>query len=304
MELVELQAQATVRVKSREAMGFPGRLSITLVLLGYLGWRYSKEWRSDVLTAAGEGPESAVVSMPVTFDSFLHNQQLRKKLLRLFCNRGPKINRLLQPNYFSRLKVTERLKLVYCSVPDVGPANWERAVKILNESPGQAEKIVNESLPLRAPHTDLSQYDATTIGGLLASYTKIIFIRDPLRRLLSTYRRHGAAEESFEAFVQRVLEQGLSPATSWKPLVELCHPCLIRYDFIVAHGLLDQEMRHLLRRIGVPEEVELPEFQDSEENPSSEQHINQLPAQLMGELFQFYHSDFAAFNFTSASTLN
>ncbi|XP_072356840.1 carbohydrate sulfotransferase 9-like [Scyliorhinus torazame] len=288
-------------------MDFPGRLSVTLLLLGYLGWLFYKEWRSGVFAATGEGPESAAVSVPVTFDSFLHNQQLRKKLLRSFCSRGPKVSRLLRSSNFSRLRVNERHELVYCSVPDVGPANWEQVLKMLNEVPGQVEKMVNESVPLRAPLQDLSQYDTTTIGRLLASYTKIIFIRDPFWRLLSTYRRHDDAAGSFEAFVRRVMGQGLKPTASWKPLVQLCHPCLVRYDYIVAHGLLGQEVRHLLQRIGVPEGVELPEFQDSEESPPSrwltEQRFNQLSTQLVGELLQFYRNDFAAFNFTSASTL-
>ncbi|XP_067884002.1 carbohydrate sulfotransferase 9-like isoform X1 [Heterodontus francisci] len=290
-------------------MDFPGRFSATLLLLGYLGWLFCKEWRSGVSSAAGEaGPGSAVVSGPMTFDSFLHNQQLRKKLLRSFCNQGPKVNRLRQPSYFSRLRVNERHELVYCSVPDVGPANWDQMLKTLNSLPGQVEKIVNETAPLQAPHENLSHYDMTTIKSLLASYTKIIFIRDPLWRLLSTYHHHGATEEPFEAFVQRVLGQELKPAASWKPLVELCHPCLVRYDYVIVHGLLDQEMRHLLRRIGISEEVELPKFQDLEESLTSqvlkEQHFGQLSAQLMGKLFQFYHRDFAAFNFTNGSILN
>ncbi|XP_078069651.1 carbohydrate sulfotransferase 9-like [Mustelus asterias] len=306
-ELVELHDLRPVSEwNTREAMGFPGRLSVTLLLLGYLGWHFYKEWRSDVLSATGEGSESTAVSMPMTSDSFLHTQQMRKKLLRSFCNRGPKVNGLLQPSGFSSLRVNERYELVYCSVPEVGPANWEQALKILNEVPGQLEKIVNESLPLRAPHKDLSQYDVATIERLLASYTKIIFIRDPLWRLLSTYRRHGAAEGSFGAFVRQVMGQGLRPAASCKPLVQLCHPCLVRYNYIAAHGFLDQEMRHLLRRIGVPERVELPDFQAWEESqpPPGWQHIHQLSAQLRAELIRFYRSDFAAFNFTNALSFN
>uniref|UniRef100_UPI00398F1966 carbohydrate sulfotransferase 9-like n=1 Tax=Pristiophorus japonicus TaxID=55135 RepID=UPI00398F1966 len=245
------------------------------------------------------------VSVPVTFDSFLHNQQLRKKLLRSFCNQGPKVSRL---HYFSRLRVNEHHELVYCTVPDVGTEHWDRILKILNDVPGQAEKVVNESAPLKAPHEYLSRYNMSTIDSLLASYTKIIFIRDPLQRLLATYRRKGAMGEPFEAFVQRVLGQDLKLAASWRPLVDLCHPCLVRYDYVAAHGLLDGELRHLLRRLGLSAEVELPEFLDWEESLSSrglvQQHFAQLSTQLAGRVLQFYRSDFAAFNFTIGLTLD
>ncbi|XP_067841418.1 carbohydrate sulfotransferase 9-like [Heptranchias perlo] len=286
-------------------MDFPGWLSVTLLLLGYLGWLFCNEWKSDVVSPAREDSRSVAVSVPETFDSFVHNQQLRKKLLRSFCSQRAKVNMLLRPSFFSRLRVNERHELVYCSPPDVGAAGWEGVLKALNDVPGQAVKIVNDSAPLKAPHENLSQYDMSTIGSLLRSYTKIIFVRDPLQRLLSTYSREWPAGRPFEEFLRGMLEQGSKSAASWKPIVDLCHPCLVRYDYVAAYGLLNQELRYILRRLGFSEEVELPRFQDSEESRwLVEQHFGQLSAKLKGELFRFYHGDFAAFNFTNGLTLN
>ncbi|XP_048386581.2 carbohydrate sulfotransferase 9-like [Stegostoma tigrinum] len=177
-------------------------------------------------------------------------------------------------------------------------------LKALSELPEPVQNVVNENALLPAPDQNLGHYDMGTVGALLASYTKILFVRHPLQRLLSAYRHQRQGAETFEGFVLRTLSQMSLPAAQREPLVKLCQPCLIRYDYIVAPEHLNQEVRHLLRRMGVPEGVETPELQEPDDGLMSQGYTHQLPTHGAAKLFRFYRGDFAAFNFTEPWSLS
>ncbi|XP_059839464.1 carbohydrate sulfotransferase 14-like [Hypanus sabinus] len=292
-------------------MGLPRRHSAVLLLLGVLVWLLCTEWRAGRSSALGKGPTLSVESNPLTFDPFLYNQQLRRMLLRSFCKQGAEANRPHQIAHFQSLRANARHRVVYCSSPDTGTAYWERVLEILNNVPVEESMLVSESTPPTLPHGDLSWKDMDTTATLPPSYTKIIFIRHPLQRLLFTYHHDHFVGESLEAYVQRVLPRGMAEEPAGcRPLVHLCQPCLIQYDYVVAYKFLDQELGHLLWRLGFrpPEGLKLPPFQDWEESLWSqwlvEQFLGHLPAWLLDNLLQLYSGDFSAFNFTHELTLN
>ncbi|NWV39375.1 CHST8 sulfotransferase, partial [Grantiella picta] len=156
-----------------------------------------------------------------------------------------------------------------------------------------------------ARETRLSKFNQTEIRAMLGSYTKVLFVRDPFHRLIATFLQRMGISPSFSSFIQEVLDSGmLNGSRAWKPLVSLCRPCLIQYDYVVMFGFLRQELSHLLRRAGLLAGSLLPELSDSQVQLTyrwlSEQMFSELSAQQKKQLAHFYRWDLAAFPFSSS----
>ncbi|NXN98413.1 CHST9 sulfotransferase, partial [Rhinopomastus cyanomelas] len=153
--------------------------------------------------------------------------------------------------------------------------------------------------------TRLSKFNLTEIEAMLGSYTKVLFVRDPFQRLISTFMQGMGSSPSFSSFVEDVLDSGQhSTRMAWQPLVSLCQPCLIQYDYVVMFGFLKQELGHLLSRAGLAAESLLSEFTDSQVLWTyrwlSEQMFSELSLQQKQQLSHFYRWDLAAFPFPNS----
>ncbi|NXL10311.1 CHST9 sulfotransferase, partial [Mesembrinibis cayennensis] len=153
--------------------------------------------------------------------------------------------------------------------------------------------------------TQLREFNLTEIEAMLGSYTKVLFVRDPFQRLISTFMQGMGSSPSFSSFVQDVLDSGQHNAdVAWEPLVKLCRPCLVQYDYVVMFGFLRQELGHLLRRTGLPVDSLLPEFTDTQVRWTyswlSEQMFSELSLQQKKQLSHFYRWDLDAFPFSSS----
>jgi hypothetical protein len=129
----------------------------------------------------------------------------------------------------------------------------------------------------------LGAFKASEIRRRLQTYTKFFFVRHPLERLLSAYRnkfqtanvryhinwgnkiarrlRKGPARPkrndtpvddiTFAEFVRFNVEvpHGFDP--HWRQITELCHPSVIKYDFIGRYENLEADANKVLKRIGV-----------------------------------------------------
>ncbi|NWW72234.1 CHST9 sulfotransferase, partial [Climacteris rufus] len=156
-----------------------------------------------------------------------------------------------------------------------------------------------------AKEPQLSTFNQTEVKAMLGSYTKVLFVRDPFHRLIATFLQGMGINPSFSSFVQDVLDSGTHNASAaWKPLVSLCRPCLVRYDYVVMFGFLRQELGHLLRQAGLPVPGLLPELTDTQVQWTyswlSEQMFSELSAQQKQQLSRFYRRDLAAFPFSSS----
>ncbi|NXF91133.1 CHST9 sulfotransferase, partial [Eubucco bourcierii] len=157
----------------------------------------------------------------------------------------------------------------------------------------------------QAPETQLREFNLTEVEAMLRSYTKVLFVRDPFHRLISTFMQGMGSSPSFSSFVQDVLDSGQRNASApWKPLVSLCQPCFIHYDFVVVFGFFRQELGHLLQRVGLPANSLLLQFTDSHLRWTyswlSEQMFDELSLQQKQQLSHFYQWDLAAFPLSSS----
>ncbi|XP_075563070.1 carbohydrate sulfotransferase 9-like [Pelecanus crispus] len=284
-----------------------------LIILAALGIATFLSWRL-LLRSPAAGHRGAlapkVKGFTLTLDTFLHVQQLRKKRLRAFCSQLGEVSTLPRSkkervHLLSSLRVSTKLDLLYCQVPLTGMEEWQQLLEKLEE-----KENVTLAVPLPYPwrhtqETQLREFNLTEIEAMLGSYTKVLFVRDPFQRLISTFMQGMGSSPSFSSFVQDVLDSGEHNASvAWKPLVRLCQPCLVQYDYVVMFGFLRQELGHLLRRAGLPLDSLLPEFTDAQVHWTyswlSEQMFSELSLQQKQQLSHFYRWDLAAFPFSSS----
>ncbi|XP_025916233.1 carbohydrate sulfotransferase 8-like [Apteryx rowi] len=273
----------------------------TTTLLGC--WLLLGGHRDDPASRAEE-------AAPLTLDTFLHVQQLRKKRLRAFCSHSAKVATLPesheeQARMLSSVRVSTKLDFLYCQVPATGMEGWQRLLEKLEE-----KENVTVPMPLPYPRqhalqTQLSKFNQTMIEAMMGSYTKVLFVRDPFQRLISAYMQGMGSRPSFSSFVQDILDRGQHNASlESKPLVSLCRPCLIQYDYVMMFGFLRQELSHLLHRAGLPKDIHLPEFTDTQVQWTykwlSEQLFSELSLKQKKQLSRFYRWDLSAFQFSNS----
>ncbi|XP_025950516.2 carbohydrate sulfotransferase 8-like [Dromaius novaehollandiae] len=279
-------------------------LAAALATAALLGCRLLLGGRGDDLAPrAEEAP-------PLTLDTFLHVQQLRKKRLRAFCSHSAKVamlpeSREERARVLSSVRVSTKLDFLYCQAPATGMEGWRWLLEKLEE---KGNVTVPMLLPYPRQHalqTQLSEFNQTMIEAMMGSYTKVLFVRDPFQRLISAYMQGMGSSPSFSSFVQDVLDGGQHNASlESKPLVSLCQPCLIQYDYVMMFGFLRQEVGHLLLRAGLPKDIRLPEFTDTQVQWTykwlSEQLFSELSLKQKKQLSHFYRWDLSAFQFSNS----
>ncbi|KAG8123351.1 hypothetical protein E2320_018766, partial [Naja naja] len=258
--------------------------AIILIFIGFISllwWHHHlSPQQQDHLTNEEE------IDVPLTFDALLHIQQVRKKTLRSFCRKKSKLTKLPAvqkeaSQLLSSIAVNHKLNFLYCKIPATGVEDWEKLLEAILE---------NENVTLQVPvpyHQDfgnkmaLGKYNLTSMEILLKAYTKVVFIRDPFHRLMSAYMHRLADNLTFKEFIDYILYNGLKNASvEWTPLVKLCHPCLVQYDYIIMFGFLGNELHHLMLRTGFPDNIQMPKFMDSK----IQWTYNWLEEQMFSEL--------------------
>ncbi|KAJ6662129.1 hypothetical protein lerEdw1_012594, partial [Lerista edwardsae] len=266
-------------------------------------------------------------------------QEKRRSFLYDFCKKYIRENRsrihLLR--MVSRIYVEDKHKLLYCEVPKAGCSNWKRVLMVLGGLAESAANITHNAVHYGKHLKKLDSYDLKEIHLRLKTYTKVIFVRDPMERLVSAFRdkfehpnsyyhpvfgkaiikkyRHDADKESlttgsgvkFEEFIQYLLDsrRPIGMDIHWEQINKLCYPCIINYNFIGKFETLEEDANYLLRLIGAPEGLTFPNFKDrhsSDERTNSEvvrQYLAGIPATDRQKTYNFYYLDYLMFNYTA-----
>ena len=166
------------------------------------------------------------------------------------------------------LYVDEMHKVVACLPPKTGCTTWKMI--IANNS---GEEPLDANLDGKSLHYDgmkpynverLKAYPKHDIDRILKDYYKMMVIRHPVERIVSTYldklvsnkslswrqylgekvlkRLHPDLSEAvkekgegvtFNDFVQYIIQTSSEMNPHWRPVSRMCHPCIIQYDYIV-----------------------------------------------------------------------
>ena len=230
----------------------------------------------------------------------------------------------------SNFIVSEKYKLVYCSVPKVACTVWKRILANLegfNITEG-VHKKTKDKLKF------LSNYTMEDRRKILKSYKKFMFVREPFERLLSAYRdcflgkwkrghegwkdyrkriRRVLAKRSgldidvntdnttFEQFatylVLRWREGGLFQE-HWREQYNLCHPCHIQFDFIGHYETLEDDALFVLRKTKLEDKVLFPEWQPTNTSALMKKYYSTLSLLRIRQLRDIYNKDFELFGYS------
>ncbi|XP_051511996.1 carbohydrate sulfotransferase 8-like isoform X1 [Myxocyprinus asiaticus] len=274
------------------------------------------------------------VSMP---ESLADIQESRRRLIREVCAKyRSNISRTIMPHHVARIYVEDRHKLLYCEVPKAGCSNWKRVLMVLagvaNSTSGIDNGFVHNSNQLKR----LDYFDRKGITERLKTYTKILFIREPLERLVSAYRdkfespnvyyhpvfgkhiiaryRVNASKEAlktgsgvtFQEFIKYLLDvhRPVGMDIHWEPANQLCNPCHVEYDFIGKADTMGEDANLFLRSIGAPADLEYPTLKDG--NPKAartsveimQQYFANLTVSERQRAYDFYYMDYLMFNYS------
>ena len=142
------------------------------------------------------------------------------------------------------------------------------------------------------------------------SYKKIMFVRDPLERLLSGYRAklpHGwfkSNEITFKDYLEKV--EAIPDKLIDKHVVSfirMCSPCKIKYDFIGFVDSYDEDMRTILNSVDAAKHLTLPErnqtgYSKSKSSEALQTYLKDVPKSLVRKIYGKYYWDYFLFGFT------
>ncbi|KAJ1103929.1 hypothetical protein NDU88_001349 [Pleurodeles waltl] len=178
--------------------------------------------------------------------------------------------------------------------------------------------------------TNLNYYPPAWRRMLLKNYTKVMFTRHPLQRLISAYRDkflYSDNEQYYKKTIASVIKTKFrksqtlvgnvtfpelvryilkwKPSHSdihWRPMFELCDSCNIQYDFLGKFETLQEDADHVLKRIGAPKGLQFPNViaYANEARTSAritEKYLKKLTSHELQRLLKIYHLDFTIFNY-------
>ncbi|XP_047009312.1 carbohydrate sulfotransferase 8 [Ictalurus punctatus] len=274
---------------------------------------------------------------PRSWQHFYHTQKTRHRLIKEVCAKyRSNISRTITPHHVSRIYVEDRHKLLYCEVPKAGCSNWKRVLMVLAGVASSTDKINHDTVHYGNHLPRLDSFDQHAVSERLRSYTKVLFIREPMERLVSAFRdkfespnsyyhpvfgkpiiskyRVNASKSAlrtgsgvtFQEFIRYLLDvhRPIGMDIHWEPVSQLCSPCLLDYDFIGKFETIEEEANFLLDRVGAPKNLTFPTFKDR--NPEAartsthitQRYFTQLSASDRQRVYDFYYMDYLMFNYS------
>ncbi|XP_045185356.2 carbohydrate sulfotransferase 14-like [Mercenaria mercenaria] len=138
----------------------------------------------------------------------------------------------------------------------------------------------------------------------------IMFIREPLERLLSAYRNKRAYTKeftnksfSFRKYLQLIINENMIKLDRHiYPYFERCRPCEMQYDLIGLLSNFYDDTKMVLKVIGASGKTDIPErFATGYESDSSDKFLQQyyqkVPDSLINKLWLKYYKDYYIFGF-------
>jgi len=218
--------------------------------------------------------------------------------------------------------VDDENKIIYCTIPKVSSTKWKRVLWSLRGLDKDKKNI--QSLGL---WQTLNQYTEEERLQRIETYFKFIFVREPLHRLLSAYkdkfmnRNRKCSKVAREKIVKAYRPQDYKPNEDyndinitfaefiqyfsshmpgnehWQQYEQLCHPCVINYDFIGNLETLEEDASLLLKMAGIDDRVGFPPIHKSTGSDEVLEYYSQVPPRYITRLGELYRRDFEMFGY-------
>ena len=211
---------------------------------------------------------------------------------------------------------------MYCAIPKVASTTWKRVLADL--------RGLKHGIYVHRPSLwrRLSEYRGEEKSLRLRTYFKFIFVREPLHRLLSAFKDkfinekdrqyidyknirkkivkalrprdfhpNGENNITFSEFVQFYSRNFTTPNVHWRKYDDLCHPCVINYDFIGHLETLKEDAPLLLKMAGIEGRVTFPPLHNSTSSSDMINFYSTVRPEYITRLAEKYRNDFERFGY-------
>ena len=242
----------------------------------------------------------------------------------------------ITPSQLSRIYVDDTYKMLYCEVPKVACTNWKRILLILSgkmntSDPERLSPALVHTEYQRKYLRTLNTYKPHQILTKIRHYYKFMFVRNPLERVVSAYRnkfatsynkrypmrigrkiiqryRPGASQHSmqtgddvtFEEFVMFLLDERTKQPYDihWRPYYQICHPCMMQYDFVGKYETLNQDVDFILEELGVKHLIDFPERPNTFKTSDVLKAVfSNISSEQVHNLWKLYSVDYSMFGY-------
>ena len=208
---------------------------------------------------------------------------------------------------------------MFCTIPKVASTTWKR---VLADLSGLRQGIFVHRPGL---WRRLNEYQEKEKSILLKTYFKFVFVREPLHRLLSAFKDkfigknrnfsknirkiivkafrpkdfdpNGDNNITFAEFVQYYSRNTISRNPHWRQYGDLCHPCVINYDFIGHLETMKEDATLLLKMAGIEDRVKFPPIHNSTSSREIISYYSTVPSEYISRLAEQYRNDFDLFGY-------
>ncbi|XP_022192121.1 carbohydrate sulfotransferase 11 isoform X1 [Nilaparvata lugens] len=268
---------------------------------------------------------------------YLDRQEHLNKMCRLYLKNNSSKNTIddltTDVELLEHIIVDLNHRLLYCYVPKVACTNWKRVLMILTGLANTSDAL---SIPAHLAHRrgmflTLNNFTVPEIKYMLSTYRKFLFVRHPFERLLSAYRnkfdqnhvRSSYFQSRFGRYIiknyrinasKMSLEKGddvtfvefaayltgpenVTFNEHWKPISDLCRPCLLKYDFIGKYETLYPDSEYLLQLSGILSSTFPHLTKPSTTSAQLRSYFSMLSQNVITQLYNIYFLDFKIFNY-------
>jgi hypothetical protein len=222
--------------------------------------------------------------------------------------------------------VDERHKLLFCAVPKAAVTLWRT---MFLHGTGKIDETKEKLKPYHGPYLNrmglkfLYNYTAAQQADIIKNYFKIMSVRHPVERALSSYmdkfvyselefpilesidyinkNYRGPAEQirltrgrntipsgvRFDEFVDMVLDNQAPYNIHWDSIIQICHPCVIQYDYVMKTETMQEDAPYILSLLSsnLPKPLELSKIHSHrdaifEDNDKPNDYTKPLPELL------------------------
>ncbi|XP_050079538.1 carbohydrate sulfotransferase 11-like [Anopheles maculipalpis] len=220
--------------------------------------------------------------------------------------------------------------LLYCLVFKSGTTTWFYNI---NRWAGfSEEKILDDKTDnfMLARQKYLWENPQVLLTSMKNTYSFIV-VRDPFERLISAYEErllgqlhpyfknlshhiyklyHNDSNQygipSFQDFARFVVDQNRNSQPSdlhWRPINDLCTPCLARYDSIIKMETFGPDLAYLTNRTHLEGKIKPVHMNHARRDPIDrliQKYFSQLTKQQFEDLYDLYRIDFELFQYSPA----
>ena len=157
----------------------------------------------------------------------------------------------------------------------------------------------------------------------IQTYFKFLFVREPLKRLLSAYKNKFIGKDTTVSRSSRIsiikayrpkdlnknknfvnfsefihyYSNDKSRNQHWRQYEKLCHPCVVNYTFIGHLETLEEDASLLLKMAGIDDRVTFPPVHKSTSSSEVMEYYSKVPTQYITRIGELYRSDFEMFGY-------